>query len=132
MDRRRGETERQRPSSGSERIVLATEAARDETVKPRPQFSWDDLDSIRDEIVERENDPYPERSFTIADYALRYGIASNTALGQVRRLVKAGKLSEGSKRIVNSYGRSIMVRCFWLPPGGNENGRTLQVGKRRG
>lgn len=101
-------------------------------MKPQPQFSWDDLDAARDEIVERENDPYPEKSFTIADYSLRYGIASNTALGQIRRLVKAGKLSEGSKRIVNSYGRSIMVRCFWLPVGGNENGRPIRTGVRRG
>jgi Fic family protein len=70
--------------------------------------AWEDLDVIRGSLsmpVDR-----PPNSFTVAEYAQRYGLLRRTATEQLQKLVNAGKL----KHVQCIVDRKL-ANVYWIP-----------------
>ncbi len=65
-------------------------------MKPVPAWSWDDIDSLREAGGLTED----AEGFTVRDYASRYGITRAAAQPQLERMVAAGNLLKGYRRVV--------------------------------
>ncbi len=59
----------------------------------------------------------PPDSFTVAQYAEKYGLPERTALSRLCALVRAGRLQAGTKHVMDSSGRRRQVRGFLIPKG---------------
>ena len=60
-------------------------------VRPVPAFTWDDIEAIRHEIL---TPPRPEGGFTVREYAAQYNLPLKTAVGQLERMIVAGRLKK--------------------------------------
>jgi len=85
------------------------------SVKPTPDFRWEDLDRVRQVAGIAVDDACPEHSFTAAEYQEKYGLPQSTARSQLSRLVAEGRLRCGKKRVKNKRGHWQFVQCFWVP-----------------
>jgi DNA-binding MarR family transcriptional regulator len=81
------------------------------SAKPQPTFSWDVLDTLREESGMAED--APEGAFTVSQWAERYGLTRSSSEREVERLVKAGKLQSGRARRRGTDGRLSMMRVYW-------------------
>jgi len=61
--------------------------------KPKPSFSWDQIDALRTEAGLAYD--APEGAVTVYDWAKRYGLTRKGAQNQTAALVRAGKLKAG-------------------------------------
>lgn len=61
------------------------------------------------------SDPAPGKSFTATEYAARFGIPLQTAVGQLLKLVHRGALLSGTKQAKDTRGHRITTRCYWVP-----------------
>lgn len=55
----------------------------------------------------------PEGALTVAEFAERFSLTIPTASGKLKRAFLAGEVERGHKRVVNSYGRSIVAVAYW-------------------
>ena len=74
---------------------------------------WERFDAVRQKVLGEIN-PYPDRSFTAAEYAKRYGLDYQTAIHQLRVMVSKGILEAGKKWAYNARGQRTLTKCFWL------------------
>ncbi len=80
--------------------------------KPRPKFTWDQIDTLR-ATVGMGSDDVPPGAFTTSDYAAKYGVPYHTATDQLSRLARAGILKTGKKRTTLPSGRQGLMRFYW-------------------
>ena len=80
--------------------------------KPRPKFTWDQIDSLRTRAGMARED-VPTDAFTIPEYAAQYGLPYGTAFGQLARLARAGQLKTGKKWTTVPSGRQGSMRYYW-------------------
>ena len=80
--------------------------------KPRPRFTWDQVDSLRT-LAGMGSDDVPPGAFTIPEYAAKYGVPYRTAADQLARLARAGSLKTGRKRAMLPSGRQGLMRFYW-------------------
>lgn len=59
--------------------------------EPSPQFDWADLDKV---VTVRKP---PPNAFTIADFAIRYGVGRTQARNMLQKLVEKGVLDKMEK-----------------------------------
>ena len=57
--------------------------------KPRPDFTWEQLEREREAIKVAS---IPPDAFTVGQYADKFGIPTSTATTEVKKLVAAGKI----------------------------------------
>jgi hypothetical protein len=81
------------------------------STKPRPAFSWNQVDALRAE-ANLIGDDVPDGAFNAYDYMSKYGVPYKTAAGQLDHLVRAGKMKTG-KRLDSSRGRRQLIRFYW-------------------
>jgi len=74
---------------------------------------WERFDAARQKVLGEIN-PYPDRSFTAAEYAKRYGLEYPTAIQQLRVMVSKGILETGRKWAYDARGHRSLTKCFWL------------------
>ncbi len=68
-------------------------------MKPQPDFTWDDIDALRDEA--RLTAVPPPGTFNEIGYAKRYGFSRCKAHYELDRLVLRGKVERVGKFLVN-------------------------------
>ncbi len=78
--------------------------------KPIPEFSWEELDQIREEVLGEEEDI--GGGFTVPEYIEQYKVSERTALRQLNALVKSGRLNRRKVRRVIK-GTARRVNCYW-------------------
>ena len=109
MDRQRSEKPGRRSGSyPKNNLRLATgDNHKAEPVKPKPHFTWSQLDSLRTEL--RLSNDLPPGAFTVMEYKDKYHIARDVAYRQIKKMVDAGKV-QSETRTIN--GR--ITRIYWL------------------
>lgn len=113
MGKSRSKKDGRRPDSNLETSLQLAAHESDQTVaKPKPNFAWEELDAIRDEVGVGMAD---DEGFTIEEYAAHYHLAYQTAAGQLRRMVETGKLIQGWKHNCNPNGPNRRVLCYRSP-----------------
>lgn len=80
-------------------------------VKRASATPWDRIDAIR--VQQRvAGDDIPAGAFTIDEYVVKYRLPRKTAMGQLERLVAAGKLRTGMRVSERTH---RWTRFYWLP-----------------
>ncbi len=82
------------------------------TGKPRPAFSWDQIDALRAQ-ARLDGEEAPAGKFTVYDYAERYRLPRQTADNHLRRLAAAGKLKTAMTLRAAPTGRRYLTRVYW-------------------
>lgn len=80
--------------------------------KPRPRFTWDQIDALRTQVG-MGSDDVPPGAFTISAYAAKYEVPYHTAADELARLARAGILKTGKKQATLPSGRQGLMRFYW-------------------
>ena len=88
--------------------------------KPRPTFTWEQLDELLEAHGAAPDRNVPPDAFTAAEFAARYGVNETTARYRLQRLVRCKLLSIGMDWRVDARGRRRLVQCFWISGGGEK------------
>lgn len=75
-------------------------------------MKWDSIDTVRTLGGYHSAEKVPSSAFTAQEYSDRYGLCKDTAVSQVRKLVKKGLLATGWTRRYTGD-RWQQMRVYW-------------------